>query len=441
MKTLRSALPALVTAAFFATETRAQAAEVVRGRSTGCAFGLCAAAAGDVDQDGVIDLIVGSPQEAHQGRRGGAAWVFSGADRKVLWLWRGTQDGGRFGYAVAAAGDVDNDGYDDLIVGAPQQSLDAKVKLDGNGAATVYSGKDGAKLHILHGAAAEDAFGWSVAGVGDVDGDGYADFAVGAPFADGKKRSQLDSGAVHVYSGVDSKELYVLLGKRGADRFGWSIAGLGDVDRDGRADFVVGIEGSTREGNQEGAAQVFSGKRGRLIRTLRAGQSADYFGGAVAAAGDVDGDGTGDVIVGAWNGRNDEDVETGLAHVFSGRSGKRLYVLAGRHEHDLFGTAVGTLGDVDNDGKDDVFVGAPQNSKEGVGYVSVFSGRDGSTLFTRIGRLQGGRFGHAACSLGDLDKDTIPDLLIGVPDARRGAVELHISPPSQLRARKKDKRD
>ena len=136
------------------------------GDSAGDELGRSVSGAGDVNGDGFDDLIVG-----FRGAR-----VFSGADGSIIYTFHGDSAGDQFGYSVSGAGDVNGDGFDDLIVGAQGDDNNGTT----SGSARVLSGVDGSILYTFNGDSASDWFGNSVSGAGDVDGDGYADLIVGA---------------------------------------------------------------------------------------------------------------------------------------------------------------------------------------------------------------------------------------------------------------------
>jgi FG-GAP repeat len=160
------------------------------GDSAGDQFGWSVAGAGDVNKDGYADVVVGARFDDNKGKNSGSARVFSGKDGKVLYTFDGDRAYDQFGAAVAGAGDVDRDGYADLLIGMPYASY---------GGARVLSGKTGAVLQTFRGDGALDYFGWSVAAVGDVNKDGRVDFVVGAPYDDNNGGA---SGSARVLSSV-----------------------------------------------------------------------------------------------------------------------------------------------------------------------------------------------------------------------------------------------
>jgi hypothetical protein len=368
--------------------------------------------AGDVDGDGFDDLIAGAYGDDTRGANAGAVQVFSGRDGSLLYRIQGDAAGDRFGAFVAAAGDVDGDGFADLLVGAPRADANG---VD-SGLARVYSGRTGSVLHDLSGDAAGDQFGTGVAGLGDVDGDGHDDFAVGAPLEDD---GGPDAGSVRVFSGRTGAVLRTLLGDGPGDRFGFSVAGPGDVDGDGFADVLVGAYLDDDSGFDSGSAKLFSGRTGAVLHTFLGDAVGDWFGRAVAAAGDVDRDGVGDLVVGAHLD-DDNGTNSGSARVYSGATGAVLHSLVGNAAGEFFGYAVGGAGDVDGDGHDDLVVGA---YPLGSGRARVFSGRTGAVVQTFVGDAAGDWFGFSVGGAGDADGDGFADFAVGAPQDDRSAVD------------------
>ncbi len=202
-------------------------------------YGTRVASAGDVNGDGYDDVLVGAPfWKDASGTPVGAVWVYSGATGAVLWNWTGaaawsTFGASEFGAALAAAGDVDGDGLDDILVGAPEAAT-AAIQ---SGAVFLYSGGTGALLLQIDGAA-NDRMGAAVAGLDDLDGDGVSDFVVGADQA--LSSNPFVKGLAYLISGQTGGVIAVLDdGVSLFGKFGSRLAALGDVDGDGFHDLAV----------------------------------------------------------------------------------------------------------------------------------------------------------------------------------------------------------
>ncbi len=370
-------------------------------------FGRAVAGAGDVNGDGFDDFILGS-WSAFSDR--GFAAVFSGATGLMLHSFEGADFDDRFGEAVAGVGDVNNDGFDDVIIGAFRAGVFGEDP-EFPGSATVFSGFDGAILHELVGNTEDGEFGASVCGVGDLDGDGHADFAVGAP------REIVDgvTGHVFVYSGATGTEIF-RFGDSSSDRLGRSVAS-GDVNGDGYRDIVVGSPQASVNGNDSGLVRVYSGMNGCVLATLYGESFGDSFGTSISAAGDIDGDGLADLLVGA-PGDDDLASNGGSVSLLTGFfSVPPLRIHVGEAAGICFGCAVASAGDVDADGFDDVIVGARLAAPAGIasGRARVHSGTDGSLLFDSIGNSPGDNFGFSVAGLGDVDGDGHDDVAVGAP--------------------------
>jgi hypothetical protein len=341
--------------------------------ASGDSFGRSVASAGDVNGDGYADLVVGAPGVSEFK---GSVYIYLGgpsglAPTSTPLSDPGEATGDSFGISVSSAGDVNGDGYADLVVGASGSEGNAYVYLGGPSGlgATPTALRD-------PGNSTGDSFGISVAGAGDVNGDGYADLVVGAP---GISSS---AGGVYVYLGGPSGigAIPTVLNDPGniaGDLFGASVASAGDANGDGYSDIVVGAQGVS---SGTGSAYVYYGAPSGVGTTptpLNDPRTTpgDAFGVSVANAGDVNGDGYVDLVVGA------DGVSSGAgdAYIFLGGPpsplGPLVAALAdpGQMAADRFGISVASAGDVNGDGYADLVVGADGVSSSSGG-VDVYLG-------------------------------------------------------------------
>ena len=271
-------------------------------------------------------------------------------------------------------------------------------------------------------------FGTSVAAVGDVDGDGVGDFAVGAPKAD--VGSEIGAGAVFLFSGADRRLLRQLRGSRRRDHFGMAVAGAGDLDGDGLGDILVGApESDPRNRQGAGRASVWSGATGALLFHFEGMVETAGYGSSVAGGGDADGDGVPDLLIGAPGPTPCYYVtwDRGYVHLRSGRDGSVLRAVQGRDD-DNRGHVVAFLGDLDADGQDDWLVSSPiawsPDGFMGTGMITVRSGASGRARFRAWGPEHGAQLGQGAAGLGDVDGDGVPDFAASAPNAESGGQEL-----------------
>ncbi|GAB5495017.1 MAG: integrin alpha [Phycisphaerales bacterium] len=372
-------------------------------------FGFSVSTAGDVNQDGYDDLIVGAPR----GHVNGIARVYSGVDGNELYTFQGDSPSDWFGYSVSSAGDVNGDGFDDLVVGA---ALDDNNGVS-SGSARVFSGVDGSTLFTFNGGSSSNEFGYSVSGAGDVNGDGFDDIIVGERYCCTSGGSEGRDGYAYVFSGADGSVLHSFNGSSDPSAFGSIVSDAGDVNGDGFADLLLGEYPDSTNGRNAGRASVLSGADGSILFNVYGDNDHDFLGGSVSNAGDVNGDGIPDFIVGA-NGNDTNGSFSGSARVHSGYDGSVLYTYYGDDTGDSMGLSVSGAGDVNSDGFSDFVIGAnhDDNNGQSSGSVRLYSGYDGAELAIFVGDNSNDQFGRTLSSAGDVNGDGFDDILVGALD-------------------------
>jgi hypothetical protein len=398
---------------------------VRHGGGDSALFGSAVAGVGDVNKDGYDDFIVGAGHATdieNVWAQAGRMVVYSGASGDVLYHDGGTIAGANLGMDVNAAGDVDGDGYADFIVGVPGGPNAAVTEAPGQ--AIVYLGVDGSEWFTAYGENQDDEMGTRTVGVGDINGDGFDDVAVAAPYYIGGLGSGTDVGKVYIYSGVDGTLLASVEGEANdlSTYFGAGLTGPGDLNGDGVPDLIVGAPASSAEGASKGRVFIYSGADlSQLYGPLNGENAGDYFGATVKTIGDINGDGVNDFIVGsAFTVSPPTFIGAEKAYVYSGANGSLITSLAGESVGDGFSFGVAGIGDVNGDGVVDFMVGAPAaNSLDGKVYV--YSGADRGLLYSFAGETGATTaFGVFMNGAGDVNGDGKPDFIVGAPWASVG---------------------
>lgn len=377
--------------------------------SSGQQLGFSVAIAGDTNGDGHDDLLVGARFSDPGGLTGaGSVMLYSGFHGGLLRQWDGDAAGDLLGSSVAGVGDLNGDGLADVMMGATGASPGG---VTGAGSVYVYSGLDGSLILQLDGASAGDNFGHSCAAAGDIDGDTLGDLVIGAPFTLGWV------GTASVYSGADGSLLHEWHGSSPLDSLGWSVAGAGDLDNDGTPDLITGAPLASPSGlARAGTVFAYSGTTGALLHQWDGAASEDRLGRAVDGVGDLDADGFDDVVIGASGTSPGGIPDAGSAFAYSGNTGALMMQWHGDDAGGALGEAVAGAGDVNLDGTPDVLVGAPFTDANGGtvnGSVFTYSGVDGSLLNRRDGSADFSQFGGALDGGGNVSPNGYADHIVG----------------------------
>ena len=396
------------------------------GETEGDSAGREVAGVGDVDGDGIPDIGIGAPG---WGNLRGCAYIYSGSTGKLLHRIEGEKSGIVFGRTVAGIKDIDGDKHADFIIGAPQADLLVNSEdLPDAGGVFVYSGVKGKLLYQFDGESAGDYMGKAISSAGDIDGDGVTDFISSAPGA------RQFTGSVFAYSGATGKLVSRYDAEERGGRYGWSISGGQDLNGDRVPDIIVGAPWSSRGGRvNSGSVYVYSGATSKLLYELSGEAAGDGFGNSVSFVGDIDRDGRADFVVGSPLANPGRRQDAGSAFVYSGAQGKLLYRFDGESATDILGFAVSGSGDVDGDGTSDIIVGAQWSDPDrlyNAGSAFLYSGATGRLLLRINGPRKIAEYGFAVAAVGDVNRDRRGDVIVGAPndrDASGAAVVVSLS--------------
>ncbi len=337
----------------------------VTGTAENQRLGWFVCSTGDLDGDSLPDFATSSKRDNGQGYPSGLVHLWSSANGSLLRTYTTTNSFDRFGYALSNVGDVNADGLDDLLVGAPEDSWQGAAA----GAAYVYSGADGSILHTFRGKNSWDLFGISGIGMGDIDFDGYADFAIGARQEDTRSR---DAGGVHLYSGRTGAELALFKGRERNSYFGVSLVRIADLDGDGKDEIGISALNELSElFSAKGYVEIWSvNDLDQPLISVAQPSAGDGFGRSLAAV-DLDTDGVQDLLIGAPLAG--DFAATGLAsgavYGISGRSGRPLLSLFGNSQEANYGANLLAISDINGDDGPDFLVSAPGENL--VGWVGT----------------------------------------------------------------------
>ena len=430
---------------------------VLLGESGTGANGFSVSQAGDINGDGLADLLLGTRFGDPSAQRAGLSYVvFGKADVEPVdlrevgfnrggFVLNGGSAGDQSGYSVAPAGDVNGDGWADLVIGAPMSSPDA-TNAAGAGQSYVVFGRLGLSSvalsdvgtsvdgFVIRGELAGDGSGWSVSGAGDVNGDGLADLIVGSPMLgedDGGRayvvfgktgNAAVDLSAIASLDGTDGFAVTHALGAGGNS--GWDVSAAGDVNGDGLADLLIATPFTNANGTPLGRSHVVFGKADGASLDLGGVGGFSILGEdtgsqgpiSVANVGDMNGDGLTDLLVGVAGaaggagrsyvvfGQTDvQDIE--LSAVARGVGG---FAISGQSTGGASGISVSAAGDVNGDGLADLIVSAPDYGLDGGG-----SGRSYVVFGATTGVFQNTKVDHMGSSEDDTLISTGAQTLIG----------------------------
>ncbi|SDH39284.1 Por secretion system C-terminal sorting domain-containing protein [Dyadobacter soli] len=398
-------------------------------------MGYSVSSAGDFNGDGFSDVLVGIPNYHITGQNDGMVKLYFGsADgvkaNSIPMDLSPPTDGGYFGISVATAGDINADGFSDILVGAHQATLgqaNEGIVLAFYGAITNYGA-----WQVITAGQADAKFGYSVAPAGDVDADGYSDVIIGSRFY-GSDQSQAGEGAAYIYRGSANGLLdnnpTIIEGNQYDAAMGNKVSSAGDVNGDGYSDVLISAYLYDAPNlKDQGRVYLHLGSSNGINplpeKTFEGGQVDARMGSSIACAGDVNGDGYSDILLGTQYYDNGQFNE-GAVFLYHGSKdgivGTWASLLESNQANAWFGTAIASAGDVNGDGYSDIMIGCHtfDNGQTDEGHVFVYHGSAGGinpTGHTQItSNNPGAEIGFSVATAGDVNADGYSDVVVGAP--------------------------
>ena len=383
------------------------------GTAEGDYLGDSIAAISDIDGDGKDDVLISAPLADPDGLSGaGTVFLYSSGTAKLLQQYNGGEANIHLGDTVCSISDLDDDGKEDVLVSAP---LASPNNVPAAGSVFIFSSVTGHLLRQFDGQESLAGFGHALATISDIDGDGKEDVLIGVSNASPSGLS--GAGAAYIYSSSAGNLIQQFHGKEAKNSCGSAISSIPDLDEDGKADVLIGAYNASPGGLQSaGSVYICSSGTGKIIRQFNGKAVNDYLGFSVASISDIDGDNLPDVLAGAPYANPNGFNSAGSVYIFSSATGEIIKQFDGENNDIYLGDTLAYIADIDEDGMDDILVGAHYASPEHLyraGSIYIFSSGSGNLIRKYNGKSAGDYFGSAIATISDLDGDRKDDVLVG----------------------------
>jgi hypothetical protein len=376
----------------------------------------------DVDGDGLQDVLTYSPEASTNGHYfNGVVTMLSSADGVQLWQLEGGASLARLGEAATFGGDIDNDGFGDIVLRSPGASTNGFFD---NGSISVVSGVGGTILWTQDGPAHGSAYGSSYKFINDINGDGAQDMLVGVP---GESSNGLsENGAIRALSGFDGTMQWEIFGTSNFGQLGSSFIILGDVNADGSDEFATGLDTAGTQGRiDNGYLQAHSTVDGSMLWRFDGTTSGEQMGKVTLLVDDISGDGIRDIVVSSHLADVAGFGDNGKVTAIASNDGHHLWSVHGDENQEMLGKDMKSASDIDGDGIEDLYAFSSRADTHGLrdnGMVKVISTNDGSTIWRYDGGHDGDRVGDARVLSYDHDFDGARDLILGSGLAASGGM-------------------